>query len=84
MDKAGNVDIFLRLIGDLGLDETVLIEGAENTGEIADRTEETIENSAKTGIDKTIPNRHPHTNRPNRTLHMQLHSHKYIPIQTFR
>lgn len=31
VDKDGNVDIYLRLIGDLGLDETVLIEGDENT-----------------------------------------------------
>ena len=31
VDKDGNVDIYLRLIGDLGLDETVLIEGAEET-----------------------------------------------------
>ena len=30
VDKDGNVDIYLRLIGDLGLDETVLIEGAES------------------------------------------------------
>ena len=36
VDKDGNVDIYLRLIGDLGLDETVLIEG---TGS-ADNTEE--------------------------------------------
>ena len=35
VDKDGNVDIYLRLIGDLGLDETVLIEGTEN----ADGTE---------------------------------------------
>ena len=33
VDKDGNVDIYLRLIGDLGLDETVLIEGNENTEE---------------------------------------------------
>lgn len=33
VDKDGNVDIYLRLIGDLGLDETVLIEGDENTEE---------------------------------------------------
>ena len=33
VDKDGNVDIYLRLIGDLGLDETVLIEGVENTEE---------------------------------------------------
>ena len=30
VDKDGNVDIYLRLIGDLGLDETVLIDGYEN------------------------------------------------------
>ena len=30
VDKDGNVDIYLRLIGDLGLDETVLIEGTES------------------------------------------------------
>ena len=33
VDKDGNVDIYLCLIGDLGLDETVLIEGDENTEE---------------------------------------------------
>ena len=36
VDKDGNVDIYLRLIGDLGLDETVLIGGTESvdgTGE---------------------------------------------------
>ena len=33
VDKDGNVDIYLRLIGELGLDETVLIEGDENTEE---------------------------------------------------
>lgn len=33
VDKDGNVDIYLRLIGDLGLDETVLIEGDKNTEE---------------------------------------------------
>ena len=33
VDKDGNVDIYLRLIGDLGLDETVLIDGYENTAE---------------------------------------------------
>ena len=38
VDKDGNVDIYLRLIGDLGLDETVLIEGYENTEEKDDKT----------------------------------------------
>ncbi len=33
VDKDGNVDIYLRLIGDLGLDETVLIEDSED-GEV--------------------------------------------------
>ena len=33
VDKDGNVDIYLRLIGDLGLDETVLIDGYENPEE---------------------------------------------------
>ncbi len=61
VDKDGNVDIFLRLIGDLGLDETVLIEGTENTDEIVDNAEETTENSVKTSTDKTVPNRHNHT-----------------------
>ena len=46
VDKEGNVDIYLRLIGDLGLDETVLIEGVENT--------EKKEN-------KTVPNSHNRT-----------------------
>ena len=29
VDKDGNVDIYLRLFGDLGLDETVLIRNDE-------------------------------------------------------
>lgn len=36
VDKDGNVDIYLRLIGDLGLDETVLIDGVEDTEENVD------------------------------------------------
>ena len=46
VDKDGNVDIYLRLIGDLGLDETVLIEGDENTEEKGT---------------KTVPNSYNHT-----------------------
>lgn len=46
VDKDGNVDIYLRLIGDLGLDETVLIDAAGNADE---------------GIDTTIPKCHNHT-----------------------
>ena len=76
VDKEGNVDIYLRLIGDLGLDEAVLIEGTENGDYIADITEDTnttehLEDSqkpakaknskAKTGTTKTVPNTHNHT-----------------------
>ena len=39
VDKEGNVDIYLRLIGDLGLDETVLIDGTENIDEKVDSLE---------------------------------------------
>ena len=74
--KDGNVDIYLRLIGDLGLDETVLVEGTENEDYIADITEDTdakekLEDSqkpakakktkAKTSSIKTVPNTHNHT-----------------------
>ena len=71
VDKEGNVDIYLRLIGDLGLDEAVLIEGTENEDYIADIAEDTsaeehLEDSQKpakakntkvqTISNKTIPN----------------------------
>lgn len=54
VDKEGNVDIYLRLIGDLGLDETVLIEGTENTDERVEGTEENAENSPKTTVNKNV------------------------------
>ena len=50
VDKDGNVDIYLRLIGDLGLDETVLIEGAEGN-----------EVDGETTTKMTIPNCTNHT-----------------------
>ena len=34
VDKDGNVDIYLRLLGDLGLDETVLIRNDETQGSV--------------------------------------------------
>ena len=34
VDKDGNVDIYLRLLGDLGLDETVLIRNDETQGRV--------------------------------------------------
>lgn len=70
VDKDGNVDIYLRLIGDLGLDETVLIDGYENTEEIEDDHQEKWTNSkenkdAKTSkkipTTQTVPKRHDHT-----------------------
>ena len=61
VDKDGNVDIYLRLIGDLGLDETVLIEGTENLDERAESVEETTVNSKKSTIDITVRERHNHT-----------------------
>lgn len=56
VDKEGNVDIYLRLIGDLGLDETVLIEGTESADERVDGTEESVECSTETSTNKTVPN----------------------------
>ena len=54
VDKDGNVDIYLRLIGDLGLDEAVLVEGTNGA-------EETSENINKTATDKTVQNTNNHT-----------------------
>ena len=62
VDKDGNVDIYLRLIGDLGLDETVLIEGTESIDEGTDDISETTEKHSKaaqtqnTSMNKNVPN----------------------------
>lgn len=61
VDKDGNVDIYLRLIGDLGLDETVLIQGTESIDERAEDTDATSENGTKTATTKTVPNTCIHT-----------------------
>lgn len=70
VDKDGNVDIYLRLIGDLGLDETVLIDGYENTEGNEDYHQEEQTNSKeaketkpskKTTTTKTVPNTHNYT-----------------------
>jgi len=60
VDKDGNVDIYLRLIGDLGLDETVLIEGTEGA-EGAECAEEITESATETTSNKTVPNTNNHT-----------------------
>lgn len=45
VDKDGNVDIYLRLFGDLGLDETVLIRHDETDGRIGKAMIHTVEGS---------------------------------------
>ncbi|MCX4317083.1 MAG: recombinase family protein, partial [Lachnospiraceae bacterium] len=57
VDKEGNVDIFLRLFGDLGLDEAVLIEHTsnmiENTPNMTENTSNITEKTSK--MDDNIP-----------------------------
>ena len=58
VDKDGNVDIYLRLIGDLGLDETVLIESESDVDENTDAHQENgVAKGSKTSTSKTFPNR---------------------------
>lgn len=61
VDKDGNVDIYLCLIGDLGLDEAVLIEGTENSGENNDDSANKLNVNNMSSNIKTAPNRHDHT-----------------------
>lgn len=62
VDKDGNVDIYLRLIGDLGLDETVLIESESDVDENTDSHQENgVSKTSKTSTTKTIPNSHNRT-----------------------
>ena len=61
VDKEGNVDIYLRLIGDLGLDEAVLIEGTENSEENNDDSANKLNVNKMSSNIKTAPNRHDHT-----------------------
>ena len=63
VDREGNVDIYLRLVGDLGLDENVLIEGNESTGEEEYGTEKITEFRSEAGktINKTVPECYDHT-----------------------
>ena len=61
VDKDGNVDIYLRLIGDLGLDEAVLIEGTENSEENNDDSANKLNVNNMSSNIKTAPNRHTHT-----------------------
>ena len=61
VDKDGNVDIYLRLIGDLGLDEAVLIEGTENSEENNDDSANKLNVNSMSSNIKTAPNRHNRT-----------------------
>jgi len=61
VDKEGNVDIYLRLIGDLGLDEAVLIEGTENSEENNDDSANKLNVNKMSSNIKTATNRHDHT-----------------------
>ena len=63
VDKDGNVDIYLRLIGDLGLDEAVLIEGTENSEENNDDSANKLNANNMSSNIKTAPIRHSHTYR---------------------
>lgn len=55
VDKDGNVDIYLRLLGDLGLDEIVLIEAKHDDHENTDKRD------SGTGTEKTVLNCNDHT-----------------------
>ena len=61
VDKDGNVDIYLRLIGDLGLDEAVLIEGTEDSEENNDDSANKLNVNSMSSNIKTALNRHDHT-----------------------
>lgn len=62
VDKDGNVDIYLRLIGDLGLDETVLIESEADVDENGDVYQESdMPEATKTSTSKIILNHNNHT-----------------------
>ena len=60
VDKDGNVDIYLRLIGDLGLDEAVLVDGYENTEENENPYQE-AQMKSESATNKTVPNCTNHT-----------------------
>ena len=58
VDKEGNVDIFLRLFGDLGLEEAVLIENTANTAENMSNTSGNMQNTTEIN---NVPNNNNHT-----------------------
>ena len=67
VDKDGNVDIYLRLFGDLGLDEKTVIEMPEQVEGLQCHTTEPFD--LCTTVHKDISERLPHFNR---TLYLQV------------
>lgn len=78
VDKEGNVDIFLRLFGDLGLEEAILIENISNTTgnepntigdspNMNENTANTTENMPNTA--GNMPNTAETNNVPNNNVH---------------
>lgn len=65
VDKEGNVDIFLRLFGDLGLDEAILIENTSNTTEDTPDITKNISNAPGNTPNTAQSNNTPNSN--NRT-----------------
>lgn len=63
VDKEGNVDIYMRLFGDLGLDETILIEDKYNRNAAAERGSNTEYEVDKGNIvnEETVLNHNNHT-----------------------
>ena len=55
VDKDGNVDIYLRLLGELGLDENILIEAKHDDDENTDKRD------SSTGTGEAVPNSYDHT-----------------------
>lgn len=79
VDKDGNVDIYLRLIGDLGLDETVLIDGYENTaeneGDHQDDSQEAKETSKTKAQGSIKASDKTHTTEPPTKTILNRHNH---------
>ena len=66
VDKDGNVDIYLRLLGDLGLDEAVLIADASNSADESiqnnnSNNSEGVNKGVSNSTDETVPNCNDHT-----------------------
>lgn len=81
VDKDGNVDIYLRLIGDLGLDETVLIDGYENTaeneGDHQDDSQEAKETSKTKAQGSIKASDKTNTTEPPTKIVPNTHNHTY-------